>query len=341
VVLFFSPASSWIPSYCCLDPLFLPWACHLDRIFLPHFCSSGYLHMIECFWAGPGSREEFVYTMAGIYNGKDLHLSDHCHIHRSIQSFLSLPKSLTCRIVITGTVEHSVVWTQSWHGFPWKQFRCIYSHRLHRIVPMASHFLAFMLLSDHPQQCRTTSGCSVHAESYPSSQQNPWNRKFKVYQNLDKDSLQAFTQTPPQHSPQQSSHIQYPHLSKEFKSLSFGHPSGNRHLPKPPSHVVRNQPTGLGILNQISSFYEHSPGYTPHVSIMAFHTDFLHHTLMRLLTLQWTSHPGCLLSQGISPLEVTSLTELSCMYKILHLFLSPFSHWRKSYRWMLDVELTV
>jgi len=33
----FFPASSWIPSHCCLDPLLLPWAYHLDPMFIPHW----------------------------------------------------------------------------------------------------------------------------------------------------------------------------------------------------------------------------------------------------------------------------------------------------------------
>jgi hypothetical protein len=77
--------------------MLLPWACHLDPISIPPTCSGGYLNVIERVWTGPGSRrEEFVYTTAGIYNGKDLHPSVLHHLlHRNIPQEIFEPLGIT------------------------------------------------------------------------------------------------------------------------------------------------------------------------------------------------------------------------------------------------------
>ena len=53
--------------------------------------------MIERVWTGPGSRrEEFVYTTAGICNGKDLHPSVLHHLlHRNIPQEIFEPLGIT------------------------------------------------------------------------------------------------------------------------------------------------------------------------------------------------------------------------------------------------------
>jgi len=93
----FFPASSWISSYCCLDPLLLPWACHLDPIFIPHFCSGGYLNFDRAFLdrTRQQGRGVCIYTTAGICNGEHLHPSVHHLFHRNIPRDIIEPSGVT------------------------------------------------------------------------------------------------------------------------------------------------------------------------------------------------------------------------------------------------------
>ncbi|KAE9365302.1 hypothetical protein N431DRAFT_98751 [Stipitochalara longipes BDJ] len=147
----------------------------------------------------------------------------------------------------------------------------------HRIFPWLPSFRLLILLFEHLQQYRTTipviQSTSRATQAY--TQRIPWNKKSKVYQDLNKDSLRTFSQTDflysVSHNRACTSITHF--FEKEIKILSFGHQSGNRHLPKPPSHVMRNQQTGLDGFNQISSFHKYSFGYTLHFSTMVFQTD--------------------------------------------------------------------
>ena len=96
--------------------LLLPWAYHLDHIFIPHICSGGYLNLIKVFLGRSRQQEEFVYTTAGIYNGKIFILSP-----LSLSTGTFQRRSLTCRILITSLSQVQLTlpeWIQTWHGVP-------------------------------------------------------------------------------------------------------------------------------------------------------------------------------------------------------------------------------
>lgn len=122
----------------------------------------------------------------------------------------------------------------------------------------------------------------------------------------------------------------------------LGHWSGNRHHQTAPSHVVRNQPTGLDEFHQVSSSYKHTSGCSIQSSMcsMAFLTDAPSSYLSQAA--RFSSDVSRMML--ISP-RIFSPGRHVAQRAVMHvqdssLSSSPSLIGAMLYRWLLDVELT-